>query len=386
MIRFSARVSAFGVLLSLPILAASHPGDAPAVVKIAPGITFAEAKEPQVAVGSNGRVYVAFGMGDSIYCAVSPDGGKTYDIPVLVARVSNLSLGMRRGPRVIVTEKSVVISAISGVRGAGKDGDLLAWHSFDKGKTWRGRVRINDTPDAAREGLHAMTASGDGMIACTWLDLRDKGTQLYSSLSRDGGISWSKNVRVYASPDGTICECCHPSLAFDGSGDLYVMWRNFLGGARDMYLVTSRDGGKSFGKAEKLGMGTWVLNACPMDGGALSVSSNGTVTTFWRREGEIFTCEPGRAEKSLGVGRQGWVAATPDGSYFIWSGERAGAIASAPGHPEQWRLARNATNPVVAAPTRGNGPVVAVWTSRDGLEATVLTHSVTESSKKTKSP
>ncbi len=377
MIRYFPGIVALGVLLALPVSGLAHPGDAPPVIKIAPGMTFADAKEPHVAVGADGRVYVAFGMGNSIYCAASPDGGKTYDVPVLVARVDNLALGMRRGPRVAVTKNAVVISAIAGVQGAGKDGDLMAWTSPDKGKTWGGSVRVNDTPDAAREGLHAMTATDDGTVACAWLDLRGKGTQLYASLSRDGGVTWGKNVRVYTSPDGTICECCHPSLAFDGKGNLHALWRNALGGARDMYVAESRDGGKSFGAAQKLGRGTWMLNACPMDGGMLSVSPTGTVTTFWRRDGEIFSCQPGSEEKSLGVGQQGWVASTADGPYFVWSGERTGAIASAPGHPEQWKLARNAVNPVVAAPVRGRGPVVAVWTSRDGLESAVLNHGAT---------
>lgn len=378
MTRLLAKILALGVLSSLMVVAFAHPGDTPAVIKIAPGITFADAKEPHVAVGSDKRVYVSFGMGNAIYCAVSPDGGKTYNVPVLVAQVSNLALGMRRGPRIAVTEKNVVVTAISGVKGAGKDGDLLAWQSSDKGKTWRGPARVNDVRDAAREGLHAMAAATDGTIACAWLDLRNKGTQLYASISRDGGVSWSKNSRVYASPDGTVCECCHPSLAFDAKNNLYVMWRNYLGGARDMYLAESRNGGKSFGTAQKLGKGTWILNACPMDGGALSVSPTGIVTTFWRREGELFTCRPGEAEKSLGAGRQGWVASTADGPYLVWSGERAGAVASAPGHPDEWKLARNAINPVVAAPIQGNSPVVAVWTSRDGLEATVLNHGISK--------
>ncbi|MBC7805705.1 MAG: exo-alpha-sialidase [Akkermansiaceae bacterium] len=386
MIRFISGVVALSVLTALPLSSSAHPGDTPPVIKIAPGMTFADAKEPHVAVGSGGQVYVAFGMGNIVYCAVSPDGGKTYNVPVLVARVQNLSLGMRRGPRVAVAGRSVVISAISGVEGAGKDGDLLAWRSPDQGKSWSGPVRVNDVRDAAREGLHAMTAAVDGTIACTWLDLRNKGTQLYASVSRDRGATWGKNVRVYASPDGTICECCHPSLAFDGKGNLHVMWRNALGGARDMYLAESRDGGKSFGTAQKLGRGTWVLNACPMDGGAFSISPTGTVTTFWQRNGEIFSCQPGSEEKSLGVGRQGWVASTADGPYFVWSGERTGAIGSAPGHTEQWKLARNAVNPVVAAPLTGNGPVVAVWTSRDGLEGTVLTHGETYPGDKAKTP
>jgi hypothetical protein len=84
-------------------------------------------------------------------------------------------------------------------------------------------------------------------------------------------LTWSKNLMIYESPAGTICECCHPSAAIDSEGQVLVMWRNWLAGSRDMYLVRSRDG-LTFSKPEKLGSGTWKLNACPMDGGGLAAS------------------------------------------------------------------------------------------------------------------
>ncbi|KAJ3054740.1 hypothetical protein HK102_011471, partial [Quaeritorhiza haematococci] len=53
------------------------------------------------------------------------------------------------------------------------------------------------------------------------------------------------------------------------------MWRNSLKGARDLFLADSSDGGRTFSPAEKLGRGTWPLNACPMDGGAVAVGPAG---------------------------------------------------------------------------------------------------------------
>ena len=35
--------------------------------------------------------------------------------------------------------------------------------------------------------------------------------------SQDGGATWSKNVLLYESPGGTICQCCAPSLARAGA-------------------------------------------------------------------------------------------------------------------------------------------------------------------------
>ncbi len=51
-----------------------------------------------------------------------------------------------------------------------------------------------------------MTSGDDGALWCVWLDLREKGTVLYASKSMDHGETWSKNILVYRSPDGSICE------------------------------------------------------------------------------------------------------------------------------------------------------------------------------------
>lgn len=120
-----------------------------------------------------------------------------------------------------------------------------------------------------------MDGNGRGAVFVTWLDLRDGGTELWSAVSPDGGATWGDNTRVYQSPAGHICECCHPSAAMDGKGRVAVMWRNWLGGSRDMYAAMSDDYGKTFAPAQKLGSGTWKLNGCPMDGGAITFDADG---------------------------------------------------------------------------------------------------------------
>jgi hypothetical protein len=181
-----------------------------------------------------------------------------------------MSLGMRRGPRIASSGDAVVITAIGGPQGKGRDGDLIAYRSTDRGKGWQGPIRVNDVDASAREGLHAMTATEDGVLWCVWLDLRAKKTELYASKSLDGGLTWERNRLVYRSPGGSICECCHPSVVARGD-TVQILFRNSLGGNRDMYLVTSDDAGKTFGEAVRLGDMHWVLNACPMDGGMLAV-------------------------------------------------------------------------------------------------------------------
>lgn len=286
--------------------------------QFAPESADAPNRQPQLAVDGS-RLALTYGSGDRVYFAGSTDGGRNWSKPVVVASQGRMSLGMRRGPRIAVTSTAIVITAIVGEKGRGADGDLIAWRSTDGGKTWSAGQAVNDVPASAREGLHAMAAGGRGLLFATWLDLRAKGTRLYGSRSTDGGATWSPNTLVYESPSGSVCECCHPSAAIDDQGRVVVMFRNSLEGSRDMYLVRSLDGGRTFGKATKLGSGTWKLNACPMDGGAVLAGANGGAASVWRREGDVFLTSGTGQERRLGQGRQPVIAWSPHGPLVAWT-------------------------------------------------------------------
>jgi hypothetical protein len=318
--------------------------------QIGPIAADAPARQPQMAVAGS-TVDLAFGAANAVYFSSSSNGGKTFSEPVKVAQAESMLLGRHRGPRIAAMTRSIVITSVMG-----KAGDLVAWRSADGGKTWSTGVVVNDVPRSSNEGLHALASDGRDRVFAIWLDHRGgHGTKLYGSLSMDGGATWSKNVLVYESPDGTICECCHPSLAFDASGEILAMWRNSLAGSRDLYLARSRDG-VHFSKAEKMGEGTWKLNACPMDGGGVVATKNG-LTTAWRRESEIFLSSPGREETRIGPGKDVSIAGGKNGVYAIWSSP-AGIQLLAPGKQASAIAAAGAFPTIVALP---GGGAVAAW-------------------------
>ncbi|WP_425619132.1 sialidase family protein [Anatilimnocola sp. NA78] len=366
-------------LIALCLLFLAGVAQASEPIELTRGEAPRHPQQPQLSVDANGGIHIVYGIHDVVCYHSSTDGGETFSKPAELTFAHAMSLGMRRGPRIAATDKAICITAIGGKQGKGRDGDVLAMSSQDGGKTWTGPVQVNDVDDAAREGLHAMAAGPKGEMCCVWLDLRNKATEIAVSTSLDGGKTWSKNVLAYKSPDGSVCECCHPSVTFDERGKVLVQWRNALGGNRDIYVASSTDGGKSFGPAKMLGTGNWALRACPMDGGAIAVSGN-QVSSVWRREKSLYlSTSVGSDEQLLGPGEQPWIAATKTGPYIVWlakRGEQANLLT--PGSKTPTKLASRAGDPVIAANPKGTGPVVAAWESRDGKNHTIVCQVVSE--------
>jgi hypothetical protein len=321
----------------------------PAIAPDAPG------KQPHLAWG-NGKAEVVFGSGRSF-------GG-----PHLVAQLNSLMLGRHRGPRAVVDGRAIVVTAV-GSQKPGVENDLLSWRSEDSGKTWAGPVVVNDIAGAAREGLHAMTTDGKGNLAVVWLDLRHKGTELAMSTSHDLGKTWSRNVTLYHSPGGTICQCCGPSIATLGPDHFAVMFRNAADGARDLYTFKVKNGSVE-SAPEKLGNGTWHLEACPMDGGGIAVR-DGRTTTAWRREKTVYVAEPGHPEKQVAEGKDVALAVGKDGAYVAWTAGQQ-IVVRTPGRTEPVTLSNNGGFPDLVATQ--DGSVLAAWEESSGIKVQRLDH------------
>jgi len=312
--------------------------------------------EPQLSVGADGHVALAWGTPEALFCCVGAPDAKGFQSVREVARGLRYAVGMRRGPRVaLLPGDHVVISAIGGAEGGGKDGDVFVWRDATSKP-----VRVNSEPGTAREGLHALARGPSGELYCAWIDLRAKSPQLFGALSSDGGQTW--RLEQALSKGSELCPCCAPSAAFDSQGHLSVMWRGARNGSRDMQLVRSIDGGQSFSEPAKLGSGAWQIDFCPMDGGALA-ESGGKVMAVWRRDTSIFLASDGKDERLVGSGEQPWMAA---GS-LVWLEKRGGKLFSlAPGAKDPQTLADSANDPVIAVAPDGKGPLYAAWETGEG--------------------
>lgn len=254
-------------------------------------------QQPQIAVDTKGITRVVYGLEDKIYCATSKDNGETFSEPVLVGQLKGLYLGMSMGPQIASSTNYSVVTAID------KQGNIHTYSLDHKTDTWVKGAGVNDVPGVAAEGLMSIASDKQDTFYAVWLDVRNnKQNKIVFASTTEKADAWSENKIVYESPDSTVCECCKPSIAVAGK-QVILMFRNWIDGSRDFYMTKSTDNGQHFSQPQKLGVGTWKLEGCPMDGGGILLDSKNVLHTAWQREGNIFYARPDQQEVPIGKGR-----------------------------------------------------------------------------------
>jgi hypothetical protein len=256
----------------------------------------APGEQPQITVDARGLIRLVYGEKDKVFFTTSKDNGKTFDTPQLIGQVSEMHLGMTRGPQLATSRDFSVVTAMD------KKGNIHSFRLSHKSGKWQKIKNVNDVDASAPEGLMSISADDQNNFYAVWLDLREDRKNNIGFSSLGGNSEWIKNKFAYKSPEDHVCECCKPTVAVKGT-NISIMFRNWLRGSRDLYLINSTDGGKTFSSAQKLGNGTWQLKGCPMDGGGVTIDSHNQISTAWQREGQVFYAEPGKPEQKIGDGR-----------------------------------------------------------------------------------
>ncbi len=187
--------------------------------------------------------------------------------------------------------------------------------------------------------------------------------KIYISSSLDGGETWAKSQLVYQSPDGSVCECCKPSIESDKKGNISIMFRNNIDGSRDMHFTKSIDNGTSFSEPLKLGYGTWKIDGCPMDGGGLTNFGNNKLMTVWQREGIIYKAGSDLREEIIGQGRSPSIAGNEESFSIVFTnGDEVMAMHEPNAIPEKIGNGKSAK---VLSTEDG---MLYIWVSEKGIE------------------
>ncbi|MBI3609344.1 MAG: exo-alpha-sialidase [Nitrospirae bacterium] len=225
--------------------------------------------KPGIGVDAQGTIYVAWRDGRKgnadIFFARSTDGGKTFS--------KNLQLNDDRGaayqgnPTLAVNSKGWAVVAWTDARN-GKD-DIYMTVSKDQGRTFSTNRRVNDDPEATDHSHPSVAVDAQGVIYAAWEDFRNDNFDIYFTKSFDGGATFSANRRVNDDPPsaGGSAPQISPSLALGPSGEIVVAWSDFRNSAVTMPPHPSATGEEQHWEAARTGNAD-IYFARSTDGGA----------------------------------------------------------------------------------------------------------------------
>ena len=106
----------------------------------------------------------------------SVDGGKTFSQPKVVGRISEMHLGMTRGPQLPSSKDLSIVTAID------KKGNIHAFKLNHESDSWEKAGNVNDTDGSAPEGLITISADDKNNFYAVWLDLRENRKNIFALL------------------------------------------------------------------------------------------------------------------------------------------------------------------------------------------------------------
>jgi hypothetical protein len=172
-------------------------------------------QDSSLAIGPNGEVYVSyldshFG-GSGITVTKSTDGGATFSALKPAVLFTELAGTLTGGngvrcdsfPVTAVDQNGtyhLVYAAVSPAQTVDRS-DIFHVRSTDGGATFSAPVRLNDDATATSQWSPAIAVAADGRIAVKWWDrrndpLNDSLTDVFMTVSADGGATFGKNIRV----------------------------------------------------------------------------------------------------------------------------------------------------------------------------------------------
>jgi PKD repeat protein len=218
-------------------------------VRIDTGTSSRPETAADIAVGSNGKVFVVYVAGSSsspdIFLSTSNDGGRTFGPSTLVNDDSGNN--WQNDPVVVADSTNVAHMAWTDMRNGDRD---IYYATQNAQGIMTSNVKVNGDTSGTQQEDPAMALDANTPIL-VWMDMRNGDADIYLA-KRSSPTAFGANRLV--NDDDTTTSQLEPDIAIASQGagggdpDVHVVWEGVESGANDIYLANSTNGGLSFGK------------------------------------------------------------------------------------------------------------------------------------------
>ena len=225
--------------------------------------------DDDLAIGSNGTVYMDSLWIGNVTQTVSNDGGTTwFNNPV----AGNLPVDDRQW---IASYGSNILYETFRQLGDAVTNNTSLWvgKSFDGGHTFPQMSNITNPVLGIQPGFEG-PISVDQNTGNVYVAFEDSiGQTIYMAKSTDGGQTWLVK-QVYQIAAGGVVAAVFPVLALDGGGGVHIVFSD----TRNVFLTSSADGGATWTRPVRVNSG--VMNKTSVEPWVIA-GSKGKLDIFW---------------------------------------------------------------------------------------------------------
>lgn len=162
--------------------------------------------------------------------------------------------------------------------------DVWIATSIDRGRTWAPAARPHRDGTPREHGFVSMVSDGDDGFTAVWLDGRafrddapDNEMQLMSTTFEAGRFQAERAI------DTRVCECCQTGMARTPDGLVVVYRDRSPDEVRDIGLVRLVDG--SWTEPRILNPDGWTINGCPVNGPQVAATGDRVAVAWFTAAG-----------------------------------------------------------------------------------------------------
>lgn len=241
--------------------------------------------QPAVAMDAVGKAYAAWvdgraGLGlTDIYFALRAAG---WDAWGANRRVTGNAARWVSEPTVAVdTNGRIHVAWVDRRHGSFTTSDIYWSMSTDGGITWSRNEPIHGDLGTTSRKEPVLLADALGNVHAVWADQRNGDYDIYHARLEAGSTTWSADQRVNDDPAGAVQ--MSPALALASNGDLYAVWYDARSDATwnpDLYWAVLPAGEMTWGVNRPVGGST-----ATQSGPSLAFSANGDLHAVWKALG-----------------------------------------------------------------------------------------------------